>query len=81
MFSFLLLFGMGWGTQENGLILYSLYFGWAIFLLLFRLGQTLSARIPQLRPALYAVCLAVLVWQNLPAMARLLSFAIQNYPA
>lgn len=81
VFSFLLLFGMGWGTQENGLILYSLYFGWAIWLLLFRLGQTLSARIPQLRPALYAVCLVGLLWQNLPAMARLLSFAIQNYPA
>lgn len=81
VFSFVLLFGMGWGTQENGLILYSLYFGWAILLLLFRLGQTLSARIPQLRPALYAVCLVGLLWQNLPAMARLLSFAIQNYPA
>ena len=81
VFSFLLLFGMGWGTQENGLILYSLYFGWAILLLLFRLGQALTAKLPQLRPVLYAVCLAVLVWQNLPAMSRLLSFAIQNYPA
>ena len=80
VFSFLLLFGMGWGTQENGLILYSLYFGWAVWLLMFRLGQTLTARVPLLRPALYAVCLVGLVWQNLPAMARLLSFAIQNYP-
>ena len=80
VFSFLLLFGMGWGTQENGLILYSLYFGWAVWLLLFRLGQALTAKLPQLRPALYAVCLAVLLWQNLPAMAQLLSFAIQNYP-
>lgn len=81
VFSFLLLFGMGWGTQENGLILYSLYFGWAILLLLFRLGQALTAKLPQLRPELYAVCLAVLLWQNLPAMARLLSFAIHYYPA
>ena len=80
VFSFLLLFGMGWGTQENGLILYSLYFGWAVWLLMFRLGQALTARVPLLRPALYAVCLVGLVWQNLPAMARLLSFAIQNYP-
>lgn len=81
VFSFLLLFGMGWGTQENGLILYSLYFGWAIWLLLFRLGQALTARVPRLRPVLYTVCLAVLLWQNFPAMAQLLSFAIHYYPA
>ena len=80
-FSFVVLVGMGWGTMENGLILYSLYFGWAVLLLLFRLAQALTAGLPRLRPVLYALCLAVLAWQNLPAMARLLSFAIQNYPA
>ena len=80
-FSFVVLVGMGWGTKENGLILYSLYFGWAVLLLLFRLAQALTAGLPRLRPVLYALCLAVLAWQNLPAMARLLSFAIQNYPA
>ena len=80
-FSFVVLVGMGWGTMENGLILYSLYFGWAVLLLLFRLAQALTAGLPRLRPVLYALCLSVLAWQNLPAMARLLSFAIQNYPA
>ena len=81
VFSFALLFCLGWGTQENGLILYSLYFGWAVWLLLFRLAQALTAKCTRLRPVLYALCLAVLLWQNLPAMIRLLSFAIQNYPA
>ena len=37
IFSFIMLFLIGWGTAENGLILYSLYFGWAFLILLYKL--------------------------------------------
>ena len=37
IFSIFMLVFIGWGTAENGLILYALYFGWAYLLLLFHL--------------------------------------------
>ena len=37
-FSVIMLLGLGLGTKENGLILYSLYFGWAFLVLLFQLA-------------------------------------------
>lgn len=33
-FSFILLFLIGWGSTENAMVLYSLYFGWAYFILI-----------------------------------------------
>lgn len=37
IFSFFILCLLGWGTAENGLILYSLYFSWAYIVLIFKL--------------------------------------------
>ncbi|MGN1103073.1 MAG: hypothetical protein ACI4RG_12825, partial [Huintestinicola sp.] len=37
LFSAVLLAVIGWGAQENGMILYSLYFGWAYFVLIYKL--------------------------------------------
>ena len=37
LFSFVILCVGGWGTYENGLILYSLYFSWAFYTLFYRL--------------------------------------------
>ena len=37
IFSVLLLCVVGWGTQENGLVLYSLYFSWAFIILIYNL--------------------------------------------
>lgn len=43
-FSFLLLGIVGWGTIDNGLMLYSLYFGWAFVCMIFRLIDRLLWR-------------------------------------
>lgn len=81
-FSVIMLFCLGWGTKENGLILYSLYFGWAFLALLFQLvckiGEKLRLRF--LVPALTALCAAVLAFTNIPAIAQMIRFAVSYYP-
>lgn len=82
-FSLLLLLGAGWGTAENGLILYGLYFGWAFALLLLRLAEKIvgGEKNPGRVALLCTVCALALLWVNLPAMGELLSFAATYYPA
>lgn len=73
---------LGWGTPENGLILYSLYFGW-VFLVF--MSQLLEWMEDQLKiPGLYfagcvigAICL---LYINVPAMQALVEFAATYYP-
>lgn len=79
-FSFLVLVVLGWGTPENGLILYALYFGWAVILLLFALVQKLEQRIPRLTWWIGIPAIAALLTVNLPAIAHLVGFALRYYP-
>ena len=82
-FSVVILLGVGWGTKENGLILYSLYFGWAFMVLLFQLIEKIENRfnIKFLTPVLSigsAVALAVV---NIPAIMEMVNFGITYFPA
>lgn len=82
-FSLVMLLGLGWGTAENGLILYALYFGWAFLVLLFRLAEKIGdcLGIRAFLP-IAAGCGAMgLLAVNIPAMAELLKFAVTYYPA
>lgn len=79
-YSFLILVGLGWGTQENGLILYALYFGWAFWVLLYQLVRKVAARVPVLLPVLILPLTALLLWMNCREVARILDFAISHYP-
>ena len=74
---------LGWGTQENGLILYALYFGWAFWVLLYQLAEALCAflRRPGLLPVLTIGAAGVLLLINLPAMGQMVSFLVTHYPA
>ena len=73
---------LGWGTSENGLILYGLYFGWAILMLLFqlieKLGETLKLNI--LLPLVSLLCAVILLYWNVPSILEMVQFAIQYYP-
>lgn len=82
-FSVVMLLGLGWGTQENGLILYVLYFGWAFFVLLFQLVEKIESKlhIRFLVPAFTIVATAVLLFVNIPAFMEMMDFAIAYYPA
>ncbi|MBE6753142.1 MAG: hypothetical protein E7559_02110 [Ruminococcaceae bacterium] len=81
-FSLVVLVVLGWGTAENGLILYSLYFGWAFFVLLFALMQKLCEALdkPGLLPVLCAVGIVTLWVFNVPAIRELIDFAKTYYP-
>jgi len=81
-FSMLLLLIVGWGAPENGMILYTLYFGWAFLVLLFRLVEGLAAKtkLAFLTPLVSCTIVALLGWLNLCGIGKLLAFAITNYP-
>ncbi len=82
LYSIILLFIVGWGTQENGLILYALYFGWAFMTLLFQLIEKLEdkLKIRFLIPAFTVIAVALLLSINIPAINKLIHFAITYYP-
>ena len=79
-FSFFILFLLGWGTTENGLVLYTLYFGWAIWVLLFILLKKLTSRVTHMTVIAGILIVLILAAVNLPAIRRLLEFAFQYYP-
>lgn len=60
LFSLLLLCLVGWGTAENGLILYTLYFGWAFLILIYLLFEYLFNKI-HLSKAFYSFILIVII--------------------
>ncbi len=80
--SFIVLCAIGWGTAENGLILYSLYFSWAFYILIFMLvlkAEELSG-IKILAPLLVVAALCVFVRVSFPAINELVDFAVKYYP-
>lgn len=81
--SLLVLVGFGWGTQENGLILYALYFGWPYMVLLFQLAAKATNRL-RFQKAGYiftVLCAAAMVVVNFPAIKNLVDFAVTYFPA
>lgn len=82
VFSAVMLWLLGWGTKENGLILYALYFGWAFLALLFQLVEKIEEklRIKYLTCACCIGCGAVLAVVNFPAILEMVNFAIRYFP-
>ena len=79
VFSWLLLCLIGWGTAENGLILYVLYFSWAFVgiaakLIERRVGERFAGGV-------YLLLAAASAWNTLPAFAEMVRFLAQHYPA
>jgi len=81
--SVVMLIILGWGTAENGLILYALYFSWALLVLLFQLVEKIETllKVRFLVPLISVGAGAALLWLNIPAVIDLLHFAITHYPA
>lgn len=82
LFSFLIIVIVGWGTAENGTILYSLYFGWSFVVLLFKLIQFLLEKL-KLEKCFILMESAVgfmLLSINIPAIGELIDFAVKYYP-
>lgn len=82
-FSVIMLVVLGWGTAENGLILYSLYFGWAFLVPIFLLFEKIEKKFNKnfIIPAISSVVCVILLVVNIPAIKEMLDFAITYYPA
>lgn len=79
-YSFALLFLIGWGTVENGLILYTLYFAWAYISLVFMFIERVFKKYKIFRYSIYSVALLFLLYINLPAIYEIIIFGIKYYP-
>lgn len=83
-FYFVLCACLGWGLvkTQNCLFLYSLYFNWAYFVLLFMLLQNILSRL-HIKTALTFVCAAfstVLLFINIPSFMNVIKFGLTYYP-
>lgn len=81
LFSFLLLCAVGWGTAENGLILYSLYFSWAYLALFALLLRRVTAKCATIGNIVLACAAVALLLINLPSVYALIGFGVRFYPA
>ncbi len=81
-FSALLLCVVGWGSAENGMILYSLYFGWAFVVLIFQLLEWLSKKLKLkfITPIISCLIVVTLLLFNYQGFRNLLTFAFTYYP-
>lgn len=77
-FSAMLLLFIGWGTSENGLILYSLYFAFAYLSLFYLFFRSVIKNNKFFKFFMILLCLAILLC-NVQELVRVLSFAIKNY--
>ncbi len=80
LFSFVLLCVVGWGTAENGLILYSLYFSWAYIILIYLFIDKIVKNELIKRIIIIVLCISMFAF-NIPAFLEIAKFGIVNYPA
>lgn len=80
LFSFVLIGLIGWGTNENGTVLYSLYFSWAFLSLIFILISKSLNKMPILKLFVLGGLLMLLLVVNLKGMIDMVHFGITYYP-
>jgi len=80
--SIVILIMLGWGTAENGLILYGLYYGWAYWILVYNfISHWLNKCAPKMKYVLWGMILLLLAAINGKGMLELLIFVRTHYPA
>ena len=80
-FSFFLLAIIGWGAVENGMILYSLYFGWAFLILIYQFIKSICNKLKYkyLLEILTIFLIIILLSFNIPALQELLNFTFTYF--
>ena len=79
-FSLLLLCAVGWGTSENALVLYSLYFGWAFVSLIVMLIMRVLEKWRAAQIGVLSAAVLALLVVNAQSIAALVRFGLENYP-
>lgn len=80
LFSFILLIILGWGSSENGMLLYSLYFDWSIYSLIILMIEKIPAKLNIAKYSIYLLILMTLVVFNVRGLVELIEFGQQYYP-
>lgn len=80
IFSFLILVIIGWGTEENGLIIYGIYFSWAYFILIVLLLNQLLLKMPKLKNIIWCLIFFALITINGKELINIIRFGINYYP-
>ena len=82
IFSIMILIILGWGTKENALILYSLYFGWSYFILLFQLIEKIEEKLKLnfIIPITTILITTLFLSINIPAILNIINFTIKYFP-
>lgn len=80
VFSFILLFLLGWGTNENGLILYTFYFGWAFLCLGFQLFEKILKNKTKLKNIILSIGILGMAGVNIYGIYQTILFGIKNFP-
>lgn len=78
LFSIVLLLIIGWGTTENGLILYSLYFAWAYLVLYYLLLAKIFNNSIVFKILIILSCIVLLIF-NIRELINIFAFAIKYY--
>ncbi len=78
LFSFIILCVIGWGTSENGLILYSLYFSWAFIILIYLLIDKIIKN-DKIKFIFIIVCCLILTILNIPEYINIIQFGLEYY--
>jgi hypothetical protein len=79
-FAFALICLVGWGTTENGTVLYSLYFFWAFMVLLILLIDRLTVQSKYLKHFVCCIVFIALMVYNIINMLDIIHFGIKYYP-
>lgn len=83
IFSFIILCVIGWGTSENGLIIYGVYFSWAYFILIYLLLENILERNKKIESIAFLLIFILLIYFNFFAAGGLIDiikFGRQYYP-
>lgn len=76
-YSVVILGTIGWGSTENGMVLYILYFSWAFFALL---AMALDTLLPRIQGWIWSAAAVLLAAWNLPGIGDMIRFGIEYYP-
>ncbi len=79
-FSFLLLCLVGWGTAENGLVLYTLYFSWAYLVLAYLALDALLKKWKSTQAAVLIAAIAAMLILNASNILQIVLFGMRYYP-
>ena len=78
IFSFIILCVIGWGTQENGLILYSLYFGWAYISLIYMFVNKIIKN-DKIKTGIILLICIVFCLVNISEFIKIFEFGLEFY--